>query len=128
VQVILAETSIMIDALRPQFQAIRFRLHMEEAVVCGVTKAELLQGIRTPHERVQLMKLISPFPILEIPESVWELTGDLLSQLRAAGTPIPFPDVIQAAVAVEYEIPLWTKDSHFQLIQSVEPRLKLFVP
>lgn len=125
---ILAETSIMIDALRPQFQAIRFRLHMEEAVVCGVTKAELLQGIRTPHEREQLMKLISPFPILEITESIWELTGDLLSQLRAKGTPIPFPDVIQAALAIDYGIPLWTKDAHFQLIQSVEPRLKLFVP
>jgi predicted nucleic acid-binding protein len=71
---------------------------------------------------------LGPFNRLDILEPYWETVGDLLAELRAAGTPIPLPDVIQAVVAIQCRIPLWTKDAHFQFVKSVEPRLQLFVP
>lgn len=125
---ILVETSIMIDALRPSFQSLRERLKVEESAICGVAIAELLQGVRSVEERDELIETISALVRLRIPESNWEDVGDLLAKLRAAGTKVKFADVAQAAVAVEYDIPIWTKDAHFQLIQAVEPKLILFVP
>lgn len=125
---ILAETSILIDALRPQFQAIRTRLRTEDAAICGVAKAEVLQGVRTTQQRSDVIAALSALTQLVIPENVWDELGDLLAALRAAGTPVPFPDVLQAAVAMEYGFPLWTKDGHFQFIRSVAPKLQLFVP
>jgi predicted nucleic acid-binding protein len=118
----------MIDALRPQFQSLRVRLKAEESAICGVAIAELLQGVRSVEERDEMIETLSVLIRLRVPESIWEDVGDLLAKLRAAGKKVKFADTIQAALAVEYGIPLWTKDAHFQLIQSVEPRLKLFVP
>lgn len=125
---ILVETSIMIDALRPQFQSIRDRLKAEESAICGVAVAELLQGVRSVEERDELIETLSALIRLRVPELIWENVGDLMATLRTAGKKVKFADVIQAAVALEYDIPIWTKDAHFQLIQSIEPKLTLFVP
>jgi tRNA(fMet)-specific endonuclease VapC len=43
----------------------------------------------------------------------------IFRELRAAGTPIPTSDVWIAALVIQYELPLFSRDSHFDCI----PRL-----
>ena len=40
----------------------------------------------------------------------------LFGQLRSAGTPIPTNDLWIAALAIQYDIPLYSRDSHFDLV------------
>lgn len=46
----------------------------------------------------------------------------LYRQLRVAGTPIPTNDLWIAAIVLEHDIPLYTRDGHFKNI----PQLPLF--
>ncbi len=46
----------------------------------------------------------------------------LYRQLRAAGTPIPTNDLWIAALVVQYDVPLYSRDRHFDLIPQL-PRL-----
>ncbi len=42
------------------------------------------------------------------------------------GYSIPLTDPLIAYLAIKYDIPVWTKDNHFKLIQAVYPELKLY--
>ena len=46
----------------------------------------------------------------------------LYARLRKAGTPIPTNDLWIAALAIEHELVLYSRDAHFDLIPSI-PRL-----
>jgi predicted nucleic acid-binding protein len=39
---------------------------------------------------------------------------------------VPLADAILATIAIENKLELWTRDTHFQTIQTVFPELKLF--
>lgn len=123
---ILADSSILIDWQRIPSLATRRIVAEQDAAICGVTVAEVLQGARTSQERTKLSVLLSAFQRLVIEEAVWDLTGDLGARVRARGTPLSIPDLAIAATAIHYSLPLWTRDPHFARIQAVAPELVLF--
>ena len=45
---------------------------------------------------------------------------------RKKGVQVPFPDAIIATIALKNDIPIWTGDQHFKLIQKVFSKLKLY--
>jgi predicted nucleic acid-binding protein len=56
----------------------------------------------------------------------WDHLGDLLASLRTRGLPMPFQDVLLAAIAIDHNVEIWSYDAHFLAIQSVLANLKLF--
>ena len=56
----------------------------------------------------------------------WEGAGFILQTMRSNGFQIPFADAVIAFIAMKYDIPLWTRDTHFLLIQGYYPELKLY--
>jgi predicted nucleic acid-binding protein len=126
--VILADSSILIEWQRvPSANISSRRIAAEqEAAICGVTVAEVLQGARSSLERTKLSVLLSAFRRLAIEEEIWDLTGDLSARLRSRGTPLAIPDLAIAATAIYYSLPLWTRDAHFHRVQGVAPELILF--
>jgi tRNA(fMet)-specific endonuclease VapC len=56
--------------------------------------------------------------------SAGEVTADFYArvrlQLRAAGTPIPDPDIWIAATCLEHRLPLATRDRHFQYVEGLQ--------
>jgi hypothetical protein len=102
-----------------------FKAHT--GMLCGVTRAEVLHGVRSPANRPKIVAALNLFPLLSIPDDLWDQVGDNLAALRAAGLPLPFPDVVLATAAIANDIELWTRDHHFKLIQTVLPSLRLFV-
>lgn len=57
------------------------------------------------------------------PES-WQHLGSLLYKLCIHGITVPFTDALIAIVAIENNIPVWTDDKNFDLMNTVIPELK----
>lgn len=60
--------------------------------------------------------------------SDWQVLGDYLYKPRKNGLTVPLSDAIIATIAIKYDIPIWTIDKHFDLIQGVLTKLKLYNP
>ena len=124
---ILVDTGILIDYARnPTDPKLTSLFRTLPLAVCGVTRAELLHGSRNPRDRARLVVLLDALTQLSIPETVWDLVGDHLAALRAGGLTIPFPDALIATLAIANGMELWTRDTHFTLVQKNLPVLKLF--
>jgi predicted nucleic acid-binding protein len=124
--VILLDTSVLVRYLRTASPAIREVLASTDCAICGVTRAEILHGARTAQDAGALGKAMDAFIQLPIQQATWDHLGDHLAQLRASGLPMPFPDVLLAAVAIDYDADLWAYDAHFRAIQGIIKKLKLF--
>ncbi len=123
---ILADTSIVIDFVRSNDPKLRQIIANEPAAICGIVRAEVLQGTRDPGHRQQLTIALNMFGQLPIPDLLWDTIGDNLSELRRRGVTVPLADGAIASVAIANDIELWTRDNHFQLMQQFLPTLRLF--
>jgi predicted nucleic acid-binding protein len=123
---ILVDTNIVIDHGKGQDAKLTQLVSALLVAVCGITRAELLYGARTPAERQALLSVLAAYQQVPIPDALWDVVGDHLAALRAAGIRVPFPDVVIATVAITNDIELWTRDQQFLLIQQILPALRLF--
>ncbi len=123
---ILVDTGVLIDVIRTGDPKLIGLLQNHAGAVCGVVRAELLHGVRSPADRQQTLILLATLGSLPTPEPVWDHVGDNLQTLRSHGVTLPFADAILATVAIVHNLELWTRDAHFTLIQKHLPALKLF--
>lgn len=59
------------------------------------------------------------YEVLPIYDSTTQHYASLRGQLRLAGTPIPANDVWIASLAVEYELPILSRDLHFDRVPRI---------
>lgn len=123
---ILADTNILIDYYRNQDEALHKKFDSLEIGICGIVKSELLHGARTDDEADNMIKSFSSFEIINIDEYDWEFSGLMLQTIRTQGFAMPVTDVLIAYLGIKYDIPVWTKDHHFKIIQAIYPELKLY--
>jgi predicted nucleic acid-binding protein len=123
----LTDSTVVIDYLRTRDPHLLHLFGIHDAALCGVTRAEILHGAKGPANRRNLVTSLSTFRQVPIPETVWDIVGDNLAALQAAGLTIPFTDVVIATVAIAHDIELWARDQHFPMVQTVLPALRLFV-
>ena len=124
---ILVDSGVVIDYERTLDPKLDHLFRVLPVAVCGVTRAEVLHGTRSPHDRVKLLSILALFSTMLIPDDLWDHVGDNLAALRAGGVTIPFPDAVLATVAIASGCDLWTRDHHFAHIQRILPALSLFV-
>ena len=124
---ILLDTSVLIDYLRSHDAKLLGQMQAHDAVICGVTRAEILHGARTEQHREQLLVVLNTFPQVPFAEPLWDAVGNLLATLRAHGVTVPFADVLLAALSISLGVELWTRDAQFTKIQEHVPALRLFV-
>lgn len=122
---ILVDTSVVIDYVRTADQRLLW-LFVNHNAICGVTRAELLQGVRNAQDRARTLVALNGFQAVPTPEAVWDLVGDHALILRRGGVTMPFADVIIATGAITHDLELWTRDGHFRLAQPLLPALRLF--
>lgn len=123
---ILIDTSVLVDFLRTKDQSLFAKFRSLPVAVCGITRAEILHGAKSPKDESRLSVFLNAFVPIRIPEWQWDTLGVFLAELRSHGITVPFRDAAIASLAVSYDIPLWTRDEQFRLMQSVEPSLQLF--
>jgi tRNA(fMet)-specific endonuclease VapC len=118
---VLIDTSAWIEFLRSKnsgsasiIEAVQRHLELDQARLCGVVQAELLQGIKTPKELDRLQLLFETVPVLETHDVDWLAAGHLARQLRARGKTVPLTDALIAAVAMRSKAHVLTLDHHFK--------------
>ena len=120
---VLVDTSVWIAFFRKgsSLAAMKLDVLLEEgeACICGLIEAELLPGLRK-EDRARVRSLMAGLPCLEIATDIWVDVAGIQERSLAQGTgPFSIPDLILAAVALRYKVPLFSLDRHFQSIARV---------
>jgi predicted nucleic acid-binding protein len=121
---ILADTSVVIAYLRSANPKLLATLNQQSAIICGITRAEVLYGVRNPSDYSRFTAVLNALPQVPIPNDLWDTIGLNLSKLRTAGLPMSLADVAIASLAMHLDVELWARDQHFLLIQPVLPTLR----
>ncbi len=121
----LIDTSVWIRADRKGHDALRDRLreHLVAGFVwtCWPIRAELLIGVKTPERWAILNEQLATLEQTSSLDQTWERAARLGHQLARKGQSVPLPDLLIAASALQYGLPLWTVDSDFKRIVAVAP-------
>ncbi|RLE93438.1 MAG: hypothetical protein DRN04_07060 [Thermoprotei archaeon] len=70
-------------------------------------------------------KLEQAFTVLQLDNNILEKAAEIFTKLKEKGTPVSENDIYIAATALAYDLELYTKDTDYQKIAEVEPKLKL---
>nr|WP_318660700.1 PIN domain-containing protein [uncultured Treponema sp.] len=125
---ILADSNILIDYYRNRESDLAKKIDSLPIAICGVVKSELLHGARTNQEIDEILESFLTFELLPTDEYDFEGAGFMLQTLRENGITLPLADVMIAFCAMKYDVPLWTRDGHFRLIQGLYPELAFYYP
>lgn len=90
--------------------------------LAGIVLTELLRGVRGEDRRQQVEAELGGATFIEASRSAWRRAGEILSELDASGQPVPPSDAILAALAIEGDHEILTRDKHFERI----PGLRLY--
>ena len=123
---ILVDTNIFIDFWNNPSEEITKIFAEEEIVICGIVRAELLHGAVSEKDFNNIVNLLNTFEELDMISSDWQLLGDYLYRLRKSGISVPISDAIIALIAIKNDVPVWTGDKHFSLIQKELQDLKIY--
>lgn len=123
---ILADTNIFIDFWNNPTENLKNVFIKEDIVICGVVRAELLHGAVSAKDFANITTMLEAFDEFHLENFDWQILGENLYRLRKRGISVPFTDAIIATIALKHDIPIWTGDKHFLLIQSVLTGLKLY--
>ena len=125
---ILFDTNILIDYWRKPKELLELNITPDKYAICGVVKSELLHGARTSEEIDGMLQFFNSFNLLHTDDYDFEGIGFMLQTLRENGVILPLADVMIAFCAMKYDVPLWTRDAHFRLIQGLYPELQFYYP
>ncbi len=117
---VLVDTSVWIAFFRsgasPAALELDRLLEAGEACICGLMEAELLPGIRK-EARGRVRDLLSAVPRLEIAPDIWVDVARIQERALDRGEgPFSIPDLVLAAVALRYKVPLFSLDKHFRVL------------
>ncbi|MBT3342629.1 MAG: PIN domain-containing protein [Gemmatimonadetes bacterium] len=118
----LIDTSAWIEFLRrvgdPDVtRRVATYLETGTAAVCGSIEFELLTGAR-PAEVEDVRTAISFCEQLEFTAACWRRAAKAERDLRGVGVTVPRDDVFVATIALEYGVPIYACDAHFELMQA----------
>ena len=123
---ILWDTNILIDFWKNPKELNKLNISKDKYSVCCIVKSELLHGAKDDEEADRMLGFFQSFNLITVDEYDWEFSGMMLQNFRQEGYSIPVTDALIAYLGIKYDIPVWTKDHHFKLIQAVYPELKLY--
>lgn len=113
---VLPDTNILIAAIRRE-QAVREQLATVTALLSAIVLGELYDGAyasrQAARELTDLATLIAGSAVLPCDAGTAAVYGQIRLTLRRAGTLIPDNDIWIAASALQYGVPVITRDGHF---------------
>jgi hypothetical protein len=122
--VIIADTSVLVDHLRNHPEATRQlgeATKAHELCASVVTKVELLWGMRAPEKR-SVRSLIDALTWLPVTDAIAERAGRMARRYRASHSNIDLADYVIGATAVECGGSLWTRNvKHYPMFPELKP-------
>jgi predicted nucleic acid-binding protein len=119
---ILADTSVWIEFFKPRSEIgnkLESLLKKPSIWICGIVLFELVQGVKSAAEKATILETMSGLPFAEMSKSLWQKAGELSSSVKRKGLNLPLSDILVAALAIEYNLKIFTLDKHFEKIPEV---------
>jgi tRNA(fMet)-specific endonuclease VapC len=117
--VILIDSSAWIDFFRnrnPLANVVDRAIEDDEAALCGPVITELRRGLSST-DRAKVLRLLRGCHTVEQPAQLWDEAGDLGYLLGRRGVAVKTLDLLIAATALAYDLPILTRDSDFSHIR-----------
>lgn len=119
----LLDTNIVIALFAEDKNVFAKLKKAQEVYLSSVAIGELYYGAYHSTKKDENLRKIDAFKaevaILSCDEFSAQFYGQVKSQLRRKGTPIPENDVWIAAIALQYGLTLVSRDSHFEYIEGL---------
>ena len=94
-------------------------------MLCGPVIQEILQGIRSKKSYELARERLLKFPFVSTDRDTWLLAAALYHELRAKGVTLPSMDVTISAIAIQNDMPLFARDTHFETV-ALHSALRLY--
>ena len=124
---ILADSNIFVDFWRNPSQEMIDRVRRDQIVICGVVRSELLHGAVSEKNLGKIREALKLFDSFEMSKNDWDTLGEQLYTLRIHGLTVPLADAIIACLAIKNDVPVWTRDNHFNKMQEILRELNVIV-
>ena len=117
-----------VDFCKGQTAAVEPLRKAQEIVLPFIVLAELRAGFRLGNRRDKNEAILARFlqsprvAVLFADEGTTHFYAELFAELRQAGTPIPTNDLWIAALVVQHDLTLLTRDKHFDRLPRI-PRI-----
>lgn len=112
-----------VSALFNQDAVLKKQLGDMRLLVPSIVVGELYFGAyksgRVQHNIAQLEKFLDQNEVLICASETGKYYGQIKQQLKAKGRPIPENDIWIAAIAVQHDLALVTRDAHFNIIDTL---------
>jgi tRNA(fMet)-specific endonuclease VapC len=120
---VIVDTNVIIQFFNGD-EGIRRRLRAVDLYIPAVVIGELIYGAAKSGNREKNLKrideLVSKSAVLNIELRTARAFGNLKQQLRSKGRPIPDNDLWIAALAIDRQFTLITRDAHFKNIDNLK--------
>jgi len=120
----LLDTNIIIGLFASEASIINNLAQAEEVFIPSIALGELYFGARKSGRSQKNLERIDEFvsnvTVIECNAITASHYGDGKNKLRMKGRPLPENDVWIAALALQYELTLVTRDAHFQQVDNLE--------
>ena len=120
---ILVDTSVWVESTRNKggrdAAELNDLISRDEVATTDVVIAEVLQGTANEDEFAQYADKMTALHFFEAERHTWVKAAELSFRLRRRGLATPLADLVIAAVALENQLPVYAKDSHFQRIEGL---------
>lgn len=126
---VIVDTSAWIESFRPQGEsklkeAVKQLISDGRVLLPGLIKAEILRGAKTLKEYKMLDELLDSLVYLQVEDSFWKRLAKFSFDLLRKGVTVPLTDTYIALLAIDNDVPLLHRDTHFDLIGR-ESRLRV---
>ena len=119
----LLDTSVVVEHFRGNLQVADTLETAQVLFVPSVVVGELcygaLRSVQFEKRWQQILMFLQAVKIVSIDKEMAFHYGHIRSVLAQMGTPIPENDIWIAALAIQYQLPLATRDKHFQRFASI---------
>ncbi|MEM9006109.1 MAG: type II toxin-antitoxin system VapC family toxin [Cyanobacteria bacterium P01_F01_bin.86] len=120
----LLDTNIIIGLFAGQASIINQLRQSDEVFIPSIALGELHYGARKSGRVQQNLERIEEFvadvTVVDCDAATARQYGDVKNRLRQKGRPLPENDIWIAALALQYDLVLVTRDAHFQHIEGLQ--------
>ncbi len=121
---VLLDTNIVIALFANDQAVIQKLARTDEVFVSSIVLGELYFGAhnssRAEENTARLDAFVQNSSVLRCDNLTAKFYGQIKRQLKLSGTPIPENDIWIAAVALQFELVLATRDRHFGLVEGLD--------
>lgn len=120
----LLDTNIIISLFADEPSVKNHLSHADAVFVPSIALGELYYGARKssriPENLAKIDSFVAKTPVLVSDLETAKKYGIIKDELRKKGRPLPENDIWIAALALQYDLVLLTRDAHFQQIEMVK--------